>query len=100
MLCSAEVSDAVYSSMERAVVHSSTFSQNQLAMVAGLATLPRSTTRTSSTGSQRTGEAFTKALRPLVERYEFLHEVRGMGPHDRPRLRRADDPGHAAPLPR
>ena len=39
MLCSAAVSDAVYSSMDRAVVHSSTFSTNQLAMVAGLATL-------------------------------------------------------------
>ena len=28
---------------------------------------------------QRTGKAFTKALEPLVERYEFLHEVRGKG---------------------
>src|SRR5207249_390910 len=31
MLCSAKTSDAVYSSMERAVVHSSTFSTNALA---------------------------------------------------------------------
>ena len=35
MLCSAEIFDRVYSKMERAVVHSSTFGRNQLAMVAG-----------------------------------------------------------------
>ena len=28
---------------------------------------------------QRTGKAFTKALQPLVEQYEFLHKVRGRG---------------------
>jgi ornithine--oxo-acid transaminase len=39
MMCSAEVFDRVYSKMERAVVHSSTFGRNQLAMVAALATL-------------------------------------------------------------
>ena len=49
MVCSTEVSDKVYSSISRALVHSSTFKNNQLAMVAALATLPRSTTRTSST---------------------------------------------------
>ncbi len=79
MLCTAEVSDAVYSSMERAVVHSSTFSQNQLAMVAGLATLAAFDDEDILDRVERTGKAFTKALRPLVDRYEFLHEVRGMG---------------------
>ena len=79
MLCSAEVSDAVFSSMDRAVVHSSTFSQNQLAMVAGLATLAAFDDEDILDRVQRTGKAFTKALEPLVDRYEFLHEVRGMG---------------------
>jgi acetylornithine/succinyldiaminopimelate/putrescine aminotransferase len=79
MLCSAEVSDAVFSSMDRAVVHSSTFSQNQLAMVAGLATLTAFDDEDILDRVQRTGKAFTKALEPLVDRYEFLHEVRGMG---------------------
>jgi acetylornithine/succinyldiaminopimelate/putrescine aminotransferase len=79
MLCSAEVSDAVFSSMDRAVVHSSTFSQNQLAMVAGLATLAAFDDEDILDRVQRTGKAFTKALQPLVDRYEFLHEVRGMG---------------------
>jgi ornithine--oxo-acid transaminase len=79
MLSTAAVSDAVYSSMERAVVHSSTFSTNQLAMVAGLATLAAFDDEDILDRVQRTGKAFTKALQPLVERYEFLHEVRGMG---------------------
>ena len=79
MLCSAEVSDAVFSSMDRAVVHSSTFSTNQLAMVAGLATLQAFDDEDILDRVRRTGKAFTKALQPLVDRYEFLHEVRGLG---------------------
>ena len=79
MLSTAAVSDAVYSSMEKAVVHSSTFSTNQLAMVAGLATLAAFEDEDILDRVRRTGKAFTKALQPLVERYEFLHEVRGMG---------------------
>jgi ornithine--oxo-acid transaminase len=79
MLCSAAVSDSVFSSMDRAVVHSSTFSANQLAMVAGLATLAAFEDEDILDRVQRTGMAFTKVLEPLVERYEFLHEVRGMG---------------------
>ena len=65
--------------MDRAVVHSSTFSTNQLAMVAGLATLQAFDDEDIVDRVRRTGEAFTKALAPLVERYEFLHEVRGKG---------------------
>lgn len=79
MLCSAAVSDSVFSSMDRAVVHSSTFSNNQLAMVAGLATLQAFDDEDILDRVRRTGKAFTKALQPLVERHEFLHEVRGMG---------------------
>jgi ornithine--oxo-acid transaminase len=79
MLSSAKVSDSVFSSMDRAVVHSSTFSTNQLAMVAGLATLQAFDEEDIVDRARRTGEAFVKALDPLVERYEFLHEVRGKG---------------------
>ncbi|MDP9094223.1 MAG: aspartate aminotransferase family protein [Actinomycetota bacterium] len=79
MMCSAKVSDSVFSSMERAVVHSSTFSTNQLAMVAGLATLHAIDEEDIVERARRTGEAFMKSLEPLVERYEFLHEVRGKG---------------------
>ncbi|HUC38296.1 MAG TPA: aspartate aminotransferase family protein [Acidimicrobiales bacterium] len=79
MLCSAKVSDSVFSSMDRAVVHSSTFSTNQLAMVAGLATLQALDEEDIVDRARRSGEMLAKALDPLVERYEYLHEVRGLG---------------------
>jgi ornithine--oxo-acid transaminase len=79
MLSSARVSDSVFSSMDRAVVHSSTFAQNQMAMVAGLATLRAFEEEDILDRVRRTGESFMKALAPLVDRHEFLHEVRGKG---------------------
>ncbi|MHB1786483.1 MAG: aspartate aminotransferase family protein [Acidimicrobiales bacterium] len=79
VLSSAEVFDAVYSSMDRAVVHSSTFSKNQLAMVAGLATLQTIDDEKIVERSRRNGERLMEALAPLVDKYELLHEVRGKG---------------------
>jgi acetylornithine/succinyldiaminopimelate/putrescine aminotransferase len=79
MMCSAKVSDSVFRSMDRAVVHSSTFGANQLAMVAGLATLHTLDNEDIVDRARDTGEAFVKALDPLVERYEFFHHVRGKG---------------------
>jgi ornithine--oxo-acid transaminase len=79
MLCSARTSDAVFSSMERAVVHSSTFSTNHLAMVAGLATLHAMDEERIVERARTTGELFMRSLAPLAERHELLHEVRGKG---------------------
>jgi len=70
---------AVYDSIDNALRHSSTFGRNQLAMVAGLATLQALDDEDLVDRARRTGEAFTKHLAPLVERYEMLHEVRGLG---------------------
>lgn len=79
MVCSTAASDAVYSSMERALVHSSTFKGNVLAMAAALATLSVIDDEELIDRARVTGDAFTKALEPLVERYQFFHEVRGKG---------------------
>jgi acetylornithine/succinyldiaminopimelate/putrescine aminotransferase len=79
VLTTAKVFDSVYSSMDRAVVHSSTFSKNQLAMVAGLATLQVLDDEDLVARAASSGARMTDALRPLVEKYELLHEVRGMG---------------------
>jgi ornithine--oxo-acid transaminase len=79
MMCSQRISDSVYPSMERAMAHSSTFGTNLLAMVAGLATLQAFDEEDIVDRARRTGEAFQKALAPLVERHEFLKEVRGKG---------------------
>jgi ornithine--oxo-acid transaminase len=65
--------------MERAVVHSSTFGRNQLAMVAALATLQTIDDEDIVDRARVTGEAFMKGLAPLVEKYELFHEVRGKG---------------------
>ncbi len=79
MICSKEISNSVYSSMDRAVVHSSTFKNNQLAMVAILATLHVIQEENLVENARLTGLAFEKALAPLVDKYELLQEVRGLG---------------------
>jgi ornithine--oxo-acid transaminase len=78
-LLSAEVYDKVYHSLDRLLVHSSTFAKNQLAMVAGLATLQALDDEEIVDRARITGEAFDKALAPLVDKYELFHEVRGKG---------------------
>ena len=79
MACSTEVSDKVYSTMQRALVHSSTFKNNQLAMVAGLATLATIDDEHLVDRARVTGVELEKALAPLVERHESFHSVRGKG---------------------
>jgi len=79
VLCSDKVFMSVYSSIEKALIHSTTFGRNQLAMVAGLATLQAFDDEDIVDRARRTGEAFDKGLAPLVERYEMLHAVRGKG---------------------
>ena len=79
MICSTEVSDKVYSSMERAMVHSSTFKGNALAMVAGLATLQTLDDEDLVDRARLAGDALTKSLEPLVERHDVFHSVRGKG---------------------
>ncbi len=79
MVCSTKVSDKVYSSMDRAMVHSSTFKNNQLAMVAALATLATIDDEDLVARARITGDAFDKALAPLIERHETFHSVRGKG---------------------
>ena len=79
MLCTDKVFMGVYRSVEKALVHSSTFGRNQLAMVAGLATLQAFDDEDVVARAARTGERLSAALAPLVDRYEMLHEVRGQG---------------------
>jgi acetylornithine/succinyldiaminopimelate/putrescine aminotransferase len=79
MLTTERVFCSVFSSMDKALKHSSTFGRNQLAMVAGLATLASFEDEDIIERARRTGEAFMASLAPLVERYEMFHEVRGKG---------------------
>lgn len=79
VLMTEEIYKSVYSSLRRAIIHTSTYSENSLAMRAGLATLTvldreRLPERAASIGSELR-ERLTAALQP----YEMVREVRGMG---------------------
>jgi len=69
----------VFDSMEHAVLHGSTFAPNDLAMAAGLATFAELDERALVERSRVLGERLQAATRPLVDRYDIVHDVRGKG---------------------
>jgi acetylornithine/succinyldiaminopimelate/putrescine aminotransferase len=71
--------EKVYSSMDRVLVHDSTFGSNAAAMVAGLATLQVVEDEQLVTNAEQTGKLLQDALQDMVEEYELLAEVRGRG---------------------
>jgi ornithine--oxo-acid transaminase len=78
LLMSAEVYDGVFDSLPNAVSHGSTFAPNDLAMVAGLATLRELDEQGLVERSARLGELLLERTRPLVER-SVVRDVRGLG---------------------
>ena len=72
--------DKVFNRMDRAVVHGSTFSKNDLAMAAGIATLDvhEGRARDRECGAHRRAAAARPRPR-WSESYELLKEVRGKG---------------------
>jgi len=71
--------EKVYSSMDRVLVHDSTFGSNAAAMAAGLATLAVIEDEQLVANAERAGEAMKRALEELAGRYEMLADVRGRG---------------------
>jgi ornithine--oxo-acid transaminase len=71
--------DKVYSSMDRVLVHDSTFGSNAAAMAAGLATLAVIEDEQLVANAERTGDALMRAIQDAADRYEMLAEVRGRG---------------------
>jgi ornithine--oxo-acid transaminase len=69
----------VYSSMDRVLVHDSTFGTNAMAMAAGLASLAVIDDEQLVSNAERTGNALQAALTDLIDQYELLAEVRGRG---------------------
>ena len=78
-LMTERVYDSVYSSLRRAIVHTSTFSENGLSMRAGLATLHVLENEQLGPRALRLGEQFRSKLRQELAPYELVKEVRGMG---------------------
>jgi acetylornithine/succinyldiaminopimelate/putrescine aminotransferase len=74
-----KIYDKVFSSMDRCMVHSTTFSQNDLAAVCGLAMLEVLREEQLIENSARMGSYLIEHLRVLAQKYELVREVRGLG---------------------
>lgn len=68
-----------FSSLDRAVVHSSTFAQGGMAMAAGLAYLSVLDDEELCQQAQTTGEALRTGLEAMQPRFEMLGEIRQRG---------------------
>ena len=74
-----KIMDTVFNRMDRAVVHGSTFSKNNMAMAAGLATLQVMEDENLVENSARIGEDIINSINATASKYEFLKEARGRG---------------------
>jgi ornithine--oxo-acid transaminase len=74
-----QIMDSVYNRMDRAVVHGSTFSKNNMAMAAGLATLHVIQDEKLVDNSMKVGTDIIESLNAMSGKYEFLKEARGKG---------------------
>ncbi len=79
VLMTQAISDSVYTSLKRAIVHASTFGENGLAMRVVLATLDVLEGGKLGEASAALGMAFRQRLREALAPYEMFKEVRGLG---------------------
>ena len=79
VLMTDEIYEAVYSSIERAFIHTSTYSENGLAMRAGLATLDVLESECLGQRAKATGIELRRRLSEALSRFEMVKEVRGAG---------------------
>jgi acetylornithine/succinyldiaminopimelate/putrescine aminotransferase len=79
LLMTRSVHEAVFDSMPHAMSHGSTFAPNELAMAAGLATLHVFREQGLVEQSARLGKRLLELTRPLVEEFEVVRDVRGLG---------------------
>jgi len=78
-LMTGDVYDSVYDSLKRSIIHTSTFSENALAMRAGLATLDVLEDENLGRRCGELGEYIRMRLRDSLGRYPMVRDVRGMG---------------------
>jgi ornithine--oxo-acid transaminase len=79
VLMSAAVSDSVYDSLKRSIVHTSTYSENGLAMRAGLATLDVLRDEQLGERGRVMGDTLRQRLTEALAGFEMVKDVRGMG---------------------
>lgn len=71
--------DSIYSSLKRSIVHTSTYSENALAMRAGLATVDTLQNDRLGERATRLGKELRDRLREKLSGYEMLKDIRGAG---------------------
>ncbi|GAB2464093.1 aspartate aminotransferase family protein [Jatrophihabitans fulvus] len=74
-----EIFRSVYSSMDRVLVHDSTFGSNAQAMAVGLATLHVLEHEDVVENARVTGTQLKQRLADLAQRFDHVHDVRGRG---------------------
>jgi ornithine--oxo-acid transaminase len=79
VLMTDEIHKSVFHSLQRAFIHSSTFSENALAMRAGLATMRVLQQEGLAARAEFLGNEFREQLRAALTPYEMVKEVRGEG---------------------
>jgi ornithine--oxo-acid transaminase len=79
LLMSKAVHSAVFDSLEHSFSHGSTFAPNELAMAAGLATLDELDEQNLVARTACLGSRLLELTVPLIERYDVVHDVRGLG---------------------
>ena len=79
VVCRGWIFDRVFNRMDRAVVHGSTFSKNDMAMAAGLATLAALEEEGLIERAAERGERLIAGLRRRLGGSELVKEVRGKG---------------------
>jgi len=79
VIATSDVVEKVFDKMDRAVVHSSTFGQNVLAMTAGLATLHTIDAESIVERASTVGAALMSGIERVGQRHELVSEVRGRG---------------------
>jgi ornithine--oxo-acid transaminase len=79
VLMTDDVYNSVYSSLHRAIIHTSTFSENNLAMRAGLATLDVLESERLGARAFSLGQYLRRRLQDTLASYEMVKEVRGVG---------------------
>jgi ornithine--oxo-acid transaminase len=79
LLASRAVFDATFDSMERSVVHGSTFGNGDFAAAAALASLTVIEREGLVARAAQLGDLLLELTQPLVERFEIVREVRGRG---------------------
>ena len=79
VLMKEEIYDAVYSTLQRAIVHTSTFGENGLAMRAGLATLDVLTEENLGDRATQLGNQLRDLLNAALAPYEMFAGTPGLG---------------------